>query len=140
MEKKTPWQKYGTFIIYCIFGFTATVLETFLYWVFYRKAGLDNVPATVIAIFFTITYAFFTNKIMVYRSRDWRLNTLMKELGEFYAFRIATALFNIGYMYVTVSILDWPAVPMKAVAAVFVGIMNYVLGKLVVFKDRRSDN
>lgn len=136
MSKHEFWKKYGTFILYNLYGFSATLLETFLYWLFYRELGVHNVPATIISTFITITYAFFTNKIFVYKSKDWRLSALTKEIGEFYGFRIITAFFNVGYMYVTVSLLKWAPVPMKMISALIVGWMNYVLGKKVVFKKR----
>ena len=87
MSKHKFWKKHGTFILYNIYGFSATLLETFLYWLFYVKLGVNNVFSTILATFITITYAFFTNKIMVYQSKDWRLMTVVKEAGSFYGFR-----------------------------------------------------
>ncbi len=137
MAKEGFLKRYRTFIVYNIYGFTATILETVLYWLLFSILGLHNIPATLIATFITITYAFFTNKIMVYRSRDWRVGTLLKEMGEFYGFRAITAIFNVGFMYMTVDVLAWYPVAMKAIAALIVGLMNYILGKKVVFKNRR---
>ena len=137
MAENRCWKRYGTFILYNIFGLTATALETSCYWLFFSKLELGNVVSTIIATFITITYAFFTNKILVYKSKDWRLKTMYAEVSEFYGFRIVTGLFNVGYMYLTVSILNWPAIPMKIISALIVGMMNYMLGKKVVFKNRR---
>lgn len=136
MGKNGFWKKYGTFILYNIYGLSATALETFLYWVFFYKALWENIASTIVATFLTITYAFFTNKILVYKSRDWRPKTMAKEISEFYGFRILTALFNIGFMYVTVDLLKWAPVLMKLIAALIVGMMNYELGKKLVFKNR----
>lgn len=137
MSKHEFWKKYGTFILYNIYGFSATLLETFLYWLFYVKAGINNVISTILATFITITYAFFTNKIMVYQSKDWRLSTVFKEAGSFYGFRTVSTFFNIGYMYVTVDLLHWMPVLMKMIAALIVGMINYILGKKFIFRDRR---
>ncbi|MBR2282582.1 MAG: GtrA family protein [Spirochaetales bacterium] len=131
------WEKYRTFIVYMVFGLMATLLETFMYWLFYEVIGLSNMVSTVIAIFITITFAFFTNKIFVYRSRAWGFSTVIRELLSFYWFRALTGLFNMGFMYVTVDVLAWWPVGMKAIAAVLVGIMNYLLGKLVIFRRAR---
>ena len=134
---KRLWDKYRTFIVYMVFGLMATLLETFLYWLFYEVIGLRNMVSTVIAIIITITFAFFTNKIFVYRSRAWGFSTVIRELLSFYWFRALTGLFNMGFMYVTVDRLAWWPVGMKAIAAVLVGIMNYLLGKLVIFRRAR---
>ena len=133
-REKSFRDKYGTFIIYMVFGFLATLLETFSYWLFYEVIGLSNMVSTVIAIFITITFAFFTNKIFVYKSKAWSLNPLIKEILSFYWFRILTGLFNMLFMYITVDKLSWWPVGMKAIAAIMVGIMNYLLGKFIIFK------
>ena len=135
---KRLWDKYGTFLVYMVFGLMATLLETFMYWLFYEVIGLSNMVSTVIAIFITITFAFFTNKIFVYRSKVWEFRPVLKEILSFYWFRILTGLFNMLFMYVTVDILAWWPVGMKAIAAIIVGIMNYLLGKLVIFRNARN--
>ena len=137
-REKSFWDKYGTFIIYMVFGFLATLLETFSYWLFYEVIGLSNMVSTVIAIFITITFAFFTNKIFVYKSKAWSLNPLIKEILSFYWFRILTGLFNMLFMYITVDKLSWWPVGMKAIAAIIVGIMNYLLGKFIIFRNARQ--
>ena len=137
MSKQEYWDRHGTFILYNIYGFSATLLETFLYWLFYVELGVNNVFSTILATFITITYAFFTNKTMVYKSRDWRLMTVVKEASSFYGFRTISTFFNIGYMYVTVDLLHWMPVMMKMIAALIVGMINYILGKKFIFRDRR---
>ena len=133
---KRLWDKYRTFIVYMVFGLMATLLETFLYWLFYEVIGLRNMVSTVIAIIITITFAFFTNKIFVYRSKEWGFSVVIKELLYFYWFRALTGLFNMLFMYVTVDRLAWWPVGMKAIAAILVGIMNYLLGLLVIFRKK----
>jgi len=135
---KKLWVKYRTFLVYMVFGLMATLLETFLYWLFYEVIGLSNMVSTVIAIIITITFAFFTNKIFVYKSKEWKFAVVIKELLSFYWFRALTGLFNMLFMYVTVDKLAWWPVGMKAIAAVLVGIMNYLLGLLVIFRKKEN--
>lgn len=134
MSVKGFWKKYKLFIVYNLFGFTATVLETVLYWLFYRKAAIGNVPATLASWIITVIYAFFTNKLFVYRSIDWMPSHVVGEFSSFFGFRAATGLYNILHMWVTVDICHlWP-VTMKVISALIVGLMNYFAGKSVVFK------
>ena len=137
MSAKDFWNKHKTFVFYNIFGFTATLLETFLYWLFYVKLGVENVMATLFAWMITVVYAFFTNKILVYKSRDWNPVIIVKEFLYFFGFRAVTGIFNIVYMYVTVDLLDWWPVTMKAIAALIVGLSNYMIGKKLIFKHRK---
>ena len=136
MTENKFWKRYGTFVLYTIFGFLATVLDAFLYWLCYRKIRIPNVPSATISAVLTLIFCFFTNKTMVYKSRDWSFRNVVKEMVEFFSLRILTILFNVGFMYVTVSLADWPAVPMKWTASIIVGIMNYLIGKLIVFKTK----
>ena len=113
------------------------LLETFLYWFFYERLGIENVMATLFAWMITVTYAFFTNKIMVYKSKDWRPVIVAKEFLYFFGFRAVTGIFNIVYMYVTVDLLHWWPVTNKAIAALIVGLSNYMFGKKLIFKHRK---
>ena len=113
-------------------------METFLYWLFFREVGWNNVESTLVSWIITITYAFFTNKLIVYRSRIWKVSIVIMEMVSFYAFRAITGVFNLAYMYVTVDLLQWWPVGMKAIAALIVGLMNYILGKKVVFRNGRK--
>ena len=137
MSENSFWKRHKTFIFYNIFGFTATLLETFLYWLFFKKAGIENVMATLFAWLITVVYAFFTNKILVYKSRDWNILIIIKEFLYFFGFRAVTGIFNIVYMYVTVDLLNWWPVTMKAIAALLVGLSNYMFGKNLIFKHRK---
>lgn len=140
MTKKAFWERYRLFIEYNIFGFTATLMETFLYWLFYRVIELSNVQATLIAWIITVIYAFFTNKIFVYKSNFWRFTSVAIEFASFFGFRVITGVYNVFHMWLTVDILSWWPVPMKAIAALIVGLMNYLLGKWVVFKKGMNED
>lgn len=137
MSVKEFWKRHKTFIFYNIFGFTATLLETFLYWLFFKKLGIENVMATLFAWLITVVYAFFTNKILVYKSKDWNLVIIVKEFLYFFGFRAITGIFNILFMYITVDLLHWWPVTMKAIAALIVGLSNYMIGKKLIFKHRK---
>ena len=136
MTENRFWKKNGTFVLYTIFGFLATVLDAFLYWLCYCKMGIPNVPSATISSVITLVFCFVTNKSMVYKSRDWSAGNVVKETVAFFSFRILTILLNVGIMYVTVSLMDLPAVPMKWISSMIVGILNYMIGKIIVFKKR----
>lgn len=134
MTIKEFCRKYKLFIVYNLFGFTATILESFLYWLFYRRMGIGNVPSTIISWVFTVIYAFFTNKIFVYKSKNWRFSGVIAEFCSFFGFRAVTGVYNILHMWISVDLLHlWP-VTMKVISALIVGLMNYFAGKSVVFK------
>lgn len=127
-------KRHKLFIIYNLFGFSATLLETLLYWFLYHQAGVSNIGSTLMSWIITVVYAFFTNKIFVYKSRFWRPTSVILEFFSFFGFRAVTGIYNVFHMWITVDVLAlWP-VPMKVISALLVGLMNYALGKGVVFK------
>lgn len=124
----------ATFIRYCIVGAAATLLETGLYMLLYEKLGIYNVVSTFVAWFLTVLFAFLTNKYFVYRSKSGE--KILSELLSFFSCRIGTGIFNLVWMYVTVDLLDWTPLVMKLLSALMVGIINYLVGKVMIFKKK----
>ena len=124
----------ATFIRYCLVGALATALETGLYMLFYEVMGIPNVISVFVAWFLTVLFAFLTNKYFVYRSLGRK--DILKELLSFFSCRIGTGVFNLLWMFITVDLLSlWPLL-MKLFSALIVGIINYVVGKVMIFKKK----
>ncbi len=122
---------------YCFYGFLATLLEAGLYSLFYYTFGAGNIFSTITAWIFTVIFAFFTNKIFVYRSRVWKARVLLREIAAFFSCRITTGVINAVWMFVFVDVLHFSGVVMKLTAALVVGIVNYIAGLFAVFRKGR---
>ena len=131
-------QKARSFITYCFYGLIATLFETGLYSLFYIVLELPNIAATLISWTLTVVLAFFTNKIFVYRSREWSARVLLSEIAGFFSCRLLTGVLNAVWMYVMVDILALNGVVMKLLAALVVGIVNYVAGLFLIFSRTRK--
>lgn len=129
-----------TFLLYCVFGALATALEALLYYLFYKVLFKEtlNVLATFISWFLTVVFAFFTNKIFVYKKKGWKGLNLFKEITSFFSCRLFSGIFNIVFMFLTVDVFKFYYMAMKLLSALCVGIMNYFGGKLWVFKERHE--
>lgn len=124
----------ATFIRYCLVGALATALETGLYMLFYEVMGIPNVISVFVAWFLTVLFAFLTNKYFVYRTPGRK--DILKELLSSFSCRIGTGVFNLLWMFITVDLLSlWPLL-MKLFSALIVGIINYVVGKVMIFKKK----
>ncbi|MGN1164516.1 MAG: GtrA family protein [Candidatus Ornithospirochaeta sp.] len=124
----------ATFIRYCAAGAAATALETGLYMAFYEVLGLSNVFSAFISWVVTVLFAFFTNKYLVYVKKE--RGGIMKELLGFFSCRGGTGVFNLVWMFVTVDVLSLPPFWMKLMSALMVGIINYLVGKLMIFRKK----
>lgn len=134
MDLKTIIKKYNDFFLSMIFGALATAINTAGYWLFYTIVELPNLVATALALIITIIFAFFTNKLFVYRSKSWKIEVLIKESFGFLICRALTGVFDMLFMLVTVDVLELFPVLMKLIAALLVGLMNYLAGKFLIFK------
>src|SRR5574344_704834 len=124
----------ATFIRYCIAGAAATLFETGLYMLMYEMLGIYNVVSTFLSWFITVLFAFVTNKYFVYKSKGGE--RIFKELLSFFSCRIGTGVFNLVWMFVTVDLLSWSQLWMTILSDLIVGIINYLVGMLMIFKKK----
>ena len=127
-------------ILYLVFGVLSTVINLGV------KIGLlktvldENNPfqlqvAVFIAWLVAVIFAYVTNRRFVFESKE---KNKFKEFIKFFAGRIATWLFDAGFMFVFVTLIHWPSTIMAIVSNVFVVIFNYILSKLFVFKKDKE--
>ncbi len=128
--------KYKDIILYGIFGVLTTVINIAAYAVCYKVLGIANIPSDIIAWIIAVLFAFITNKLYVFNSKDMTMKTFMPELIKFMAARLATLGVDLIIMYIGVDVMHGPEIIFKVAANVIVIILNYVLSKLVVFKKK----
>ena len=135
MEKiKELLKKYKFIILYGIFGVLTTIINIAVYGIFYSVLGFSNVFSNVIAWVLSVLFAFITNKLWVFESKNFSFKIFMKELGSFTVCRLATGALDLGIMFVGVDLLKGPAMILKVASNIIVIILNYVMSKLFVFK------
>ena len=126
--------KYKEALLYLFFGVLTTLVNIVTYYLFFDLLNVTNVISTVVAQFFAIIFAYVTNKLWVFNSKSWQLKTISFEIFSFFGCRLASAAFDVIFMWVSVDILSlWPIL-MKVVANVIVVVLNYFASKLLIFK------
>ena len=136
---KTLAVKYQDMILYVFFGALATLVNTASYYLCYNILGVSNVPSVVIAWLLAVIFAFFTNKLWVFRSKSFAPDVLKHEIPTFFGARLLTGLMDLGIMYVAVDVLHGNGTVWKLISNVLVIILNYVASKLIIFKPGDSD-
>ena len=129
-------RKHRDFILYTVFGALATALNAGLYQLFYAHAGIINVISTISAWTVTLLFTFITNKIFVYRSKESTIKGVLAEAWKFFLCRSLSGVFDTIFMYISVDLCHFMPLLMKLIASVFVGLINYFGGKLMVFRTR----
>lgn len=150
---KALFKKYREILFYLIVGGLTTVVSWGSFALFQMLfegmifdkticASLSNVFSWIVAVLFS----FIANKLWVFESKSFELKLLTKELSSFVVSRLATGaiewlgvplLINIGLGQAIFGIESMLA---KVLVSIIVVILNYVFGKLFVFRKKKSEN
>lgn len=123
-------------INYLIFGILTTAVNYISYEISVF-AGFDFKFSTIIAWALAVAFAFITNKIFVFQSKSFKRNIVLKELSGFITSRLLSGIFDLLFMIVAVDIFLINDSISKLASNVFVMVINYILSKLFVFKNKK---
>ena len=127
-------RKCPDFIVYCIFGFMATLVNMLSYEILYRKLGMLNVAAVALSWLLAVTFAFFTNKYIVFRKKGTvNRHSFLSELMYFYLCRAASGVLDIVIMFIAVDLLALNHTLWKFISNLAMGLCNYLAGRFFIF-------
>ena len=142
-------------ITYLFFGVLTTVINYGSFWLLHDVLLGErfDLVSNLIAFVAAVTFAYVTNKIYVFESRDWGYATLRKEIPAFLGARLVSFGFEEAGLFVASYVLrlgryaftlrlggraffalDGVLIA-KLVLNVFVVIMNYFFSKFFIFKQ-----
>ena len=118
-------------ILYVFFGTLTFFVNVIVYFLFENVFGINYIISNIIAWFFSVLFAYITNRIWVFESKS---ANIIKEMSLFFGGRIFSGVVDTGLMYLFIDILTIGDLISKIVVQVIVVILNYVFSKLIVFK------
>ena len=130
------FHKYKEVISYLFFGGCTTLINIISYMLF-RAANIDMLLSNSLAWVVSVLFAFITNKLFVFESRNVGFKKTMVECIYFFICRLLSLVFDLGFMYLLVDIFSCNELLSKIVSNIIVIIINYVLSKLLIFKKKR---
>lgn len=142
---KNIYIKYKEIINYLIFGVLTTVVSLatkylLLFTILDASNALQLQIAVVVSWVIACLFAYITNRIWVFESKE---NNIIKEIAKFFMARLATLGMEMLIMFVFVTALglnsDTWVVIWTLVAQVLIIIGNYILSKLLVFKNEKKE-
>ena len=148
---KTLITKYKELIVYFVFGLCTTVVNLITFKIFNLILGDEKyLISNVFAWFFSVVFAYTTNKIFVFKSKDWGMKTLFKEVISFFSSRVFTFVIEESGMYFLVDVMNLKDVQLdvfvvivsgemisKLIVGVLVVIINYIFSKMFIFKKKK---
>ena len=135
---KNIYLKYKKIINYLVFGFLTTIVNLLTYYLLVLTILNPNQPkelqiANIISWIISVTFAYITNRIYVFKSK----NQKTKELLKFYTSRLITLFLDIILMYILVTKLHLNDKIIKLIISIIIIILNYIISKLLVFKKTK---
>lgn len=127
-------------ISYLIFGVLTTIINIVVFRIAenrllpFMSPTAAALAANIIAWVLSVAFAFITNKLFVFESKSMNFRLIMKELYSFVIARLLSLAFDEGFMFVAIKFMD--SMIAKIISNVFVVIINYVLSKFFIFKDK----
>ncbi len=140
MEKiKELLEKYREVISYIFWGVMTTLVNYVVYFVCTKAFGIDYLVSNVIAWLLSVIFAFWVNKVYVFRSYGTNAKTMVREFGTFVSARVLSGVLETGMLALFVETLHFNSDVVKIAASVLVVIINYVLSKLIIFKKQEEE-
>lgn len=124
-------------IRYGIVGASTTIINLLAYHLF--LLFLDYKIANLIALVISKTYGYFANKNIVFHSKTDSFVSFIREVFLFVFARGITAIVDYFGLIVAVDVLGLDKIISKYVIQIIVIVLNYVLGKYMVFRQRKED-
>ena len=127
--------KYKEPLLYLFFGGLTTLISIFVFWLFCAVFGLNELVANLISWVLAVLFAFLTNKTWVFQSGG-REKGFLALMLSFYAGRLLTLGVEELLLLVFITWLGFNSMAVKVIAQIVVIILNYVISKLLVFRDK----
>lgn len=130
--------KFEELILYGIFGVLTTIVNFVIYILATDVLHIYFLLSNLIAFVFAVTFAFFTNKIWVFKNKNFQGKKLFFEFTTFMGARILSLLMDMSIMYVFVQMFELNDLIVKIGSNVLMIILNYFFSKFYIFKKKND--
>ena len=128
-------------INYLVFGVLSTVVNFVSYYICTRLANIDEVISSGLAWFFSVLFAYITNKIFVFESKTRTIKAFFKEMLSFFLARVLSGILcDVGTFAVMVNVIKINDIIAKIITQIMVIILNYILSKFFIFKKKKEES
>ena len=128
------YKKYEEIINYIIVGGMTTIISILSYYliriILSANTDLNIQISTVLSWIFAVTFAYFANRIFVFKSN----NSKSKESIKFVTSRIMSLLIEMLVMFLLTGILKINDKIAQILVQFIIVILNYLFSKIFVFK------
>ena len=131
------YNKYKEGLLYLFFG-GGTTLINIISFIIFRQFKLSVDVSNVIAWLIAVIFAFITNKLFVFDSKNTDRKTVMKETISFLIARVISLGIDTGLLHLMIDFMKIHEVIAKVISNIVVIIVNYIFSKLFIFKKEKK--
>ncbi len=131
---KSVFQRYKELISYIVWGAATTGVNYAVYFLCTNLLHINYLVSNGFAWMAAVAFAFFVNKLFVFRSVSWNKKVVLAELWKFVSARIASGVLEFVLLFLFVDVAGIPDGPVKIAVGVIIVILNYIVSKLAIFK------
>lgn len=125
---------YSESIRYLFIGGCTTLLSLVLFYIFCDVFSMNVTLGNVLSIIISILFAYITNRLFVFASKNYGVKAVFLEFCRFIGGRLATMILEVGGVYLLYDILGQPKMVAKLITQVLVIVGNYFISKFLVFR------
>lgn len=131
------YNKLREVITYLFFGVLTTLVNIISFYLM-DKIGLNVYINNFIAWCLSVLFAFITNKLFVFESKNKDIKNVFREFCSFTSFRLLSLGIDMIGMYLCLNIFVMSKLLSKILINIIVIILNYIFSKIFVFKDKTN--
>jgi len=132
------YEKYREPLLYVIVGALTTAVNFVVYFICADVMNISVLVSEGIGWVCSVSFAYITDKIVVFRSKSLNIGTLLKEMAEFVGARLVSGVMDIALFYLLVTVLGFHDYLSKIFINVLVVVINYLFSKFVIFKKPKN--
>lgn len=132
---QAAYRKHGEILRYLVIGGLTTLIDIASFAALTQWLSIQIEPAKVVAWILAVSFAFAGNKWIVFQTKTKNDRALFGEAIRFFVMRLGSLGFALLFNHIAVRLWLWNAQLANLVSNGFVIVINYVLGKLFVFRQ-----
>lgn len=129
-------EEFKELVLYTFFGNMTFVISIGSYAIFNVIFGINELIANALAWVFAVLFSYVTNKKWVFKAATHTKTAFLVQMFAFFSGRFITLVIEEAIILIFITLLAYPSMWVKLAAQVVVVVLNYVISKLFVFKNR----
>ncbi|WP_133014352.1 GtrA family protein [Clostridium cuniculi] len=121
-------------ISYVIFGILTTIINLISYYFFSNIISINYLISNIISWIISVSFAYVTNKLYVFNSKDKNKDVVIKEFIKFVNCRLTSGVIEMILLFLLVNMIKVNDIISKLVIGVIVVVLNFIFSKVFVFQ------